>query len=228
MNATAARNWRANGWRWRSRSRARAPDESLRYARFLIRDGRIRMRPNRGAGRCPPQPTRAMLAMLAELAELYMPPATGPARRNGRRRCAIGTPEADTEPRRRCRPPCFWGRTAPMTGIAFLEGHGRRAAMSDTATVAMILQTQLRTGKPHEARSYLDDQMLAETPTIRSCDCWRGSLYAVTGDADSRRDDLPRPDRRRPHGRTAGAHALRPAGRSGPRPRRRRPCWMRR
>jgi predicted Zn-dependent protease len=156
-----------------------APAESLRYARFLMRDGRIgpAIAVLVDAQRANP----GNLEIMGELADLYLRnsdwPRTGDLAEQIR---ALDTPEA-TALAQRVQAALLLGQNRTEDGIAFLQelvGEGD----SDAATVAVILQTQLRAGKTAEARAFLDEQ-LARAPADPELQMLNASLYAVTGDA---------------------------------------------
>ncbi len=156
-----------------------APDESLRYAAFLMRDERIdpAIAVLVDANRANP----GSLPVMAELANLYLQNSDWPrARDMADQMRAAGTPEA-LETAQKVQAALLLGQNRVDDGIAFLQGligDGN----SDAATVAVILQTQLRAGKTAEARAFLDEQ-LAKTPDSPELQMLSASLYAVTGDA---------------------------------------------
>jgi len=155
-----------------------APDEALRYARFLIRDGRTdpAIAVLVDANRSSP----GNLAILSSLAELYLG-ASDWARAQDMADLlrAIGAPEADAAAQR-VQAALLLGQNRTDDGIAFLQGLVSEGN-SDATTVAMILQTQLRAGKTAEARAYLDDQ-IARAPDNPQLQLLSASLYAVSGD----------------------------------------------
>jgi tetratricopeptide (TPR) repeat protein len=156
-----------------------APEESLRYARFLMRDGRREpaiavlvdsLRGNAGN-----------LAVMGELANLYLGASDWDrAQEIGDQLAALGTPQAD-ELARKVQAALLLGQNRTEDGIAFLEQLGREAGSGDSATVAVVLQTQLRAGKTAEARAYLDEQLAASPadPQLRLLDA---SLRSAMGD----------------------------------------------
>jgi cellulose synthase operon protein C len=156
-----------------------APDEALRYARFLLRDGRtdpaiaILVDANRS--------NPGNMAILSLLAELYLGASDwARAQDTADQMRAIGTPEADSTAQK-VQAALLLGQNRTDDGIAFLEGLVS-AGDTDATTVAMILQTRLRAGKTAEARSYLDDQ-IARAPDNPQLQLLSASLYAVSGDA---------------------------------------------
>jgi predicted Zn-dependent protease len=156
-----------------------APDESLRYARFLVRDGRTDPAIVLLADSNRANPGN--LAILSALAELYLEVSDwARAQDTADQLRAIDTPEAQATAQK-VQAALLLGQNRVDDGIAFLEGLVADGE-SDATTVALILQTQLRAGKTAEARSYLDDQ-IALAPDNPQLQLLSASLYAVAGDA---------------------------------------------
>jgi predicted Zn-dependent protease len=156
-----------------------APDESLRYAGFLMRDDRVA--PAIAVLVDAHRVTPGNLAVMSELANLYLQNSDWPRARDMANQIgALDTPEA-VSIAQRVQAALLLGQNRVDDGIAFLQGLVGKGD-SDAATVAVILQTQLRAGKTAEARAFLDEQ-LAKSPDDPDLQMLNGSLYAVSGDA---------------------------------------------
>jgi tetratricopeptide (TPR) repeat protein len=156
-----------------------APAESLRYAAFLMRDDRIAPAIAVLADAHSTNP--GDLAVMGELANLYLRASDWPRARDMADQIrALDTPEA-VAVAQRVQAALLLGQNQVDDGIAFLQGLVGQGD-SDAATVAVILQTQLRAGKTAEARAFLDAQ-LARAPDDPELQMLNASLYAVTGDA---------------------------------------------
>ncbi len=157
-------------------SGAAAP-ESLRYARFLMRQGR-------------PQAAEAVLAdarrvnpgnveVLAQLADLFVNAQDwARAQELVGALQALGTPEAERTARA-LQATLLIGQNRTEDGIAMLDeiaSSGGDAA----GAVAMAVQAQLRAGKPEAARAQLDEALAARPDDPRLLIVSAG-LYALEG-----------------------------------------------
>ena len=158
------------------------PEESLRYARLLIRQGRATVADTvlTEARRVSPGHV-GVLTLLADIA-LGVPdwPRVQDITDTLRQ---IRTPEAETATRR-LQAALLLGQNRTEDGLAFLEdqvGKGEAGGDADLAAIRMILQTRIRGGKPEEARSYLDSE-LAKRPTDPGLRLLSGGLHALMGE----------------------------------------------
>ncbi|WP_164738140.1 tetratricopeptide repeat protein [Frigidibacter oleivorans] len=157
-----------------------APAESLRYAQFLLRDGR------RAAAeavlvdavRVSPQavPVVAALAELRLANRDWTRVAEGVAQLRD-----IGTPPAIAAAQR-LQAALLTGQDRVDESIGFLQGLVA-SGNADNSAVALILQTQLRSGRAAEARSYLDG-ILAERPGDFGLRLLGASLDALIGEPE--------------------------------------------
>lgn len=158
-----------------------APEESLRYAEFLSKSGRA------GAALAVLVEARRVnpnnLAVLTALTERYLAESDWDrASEVVTALRGLETPEA-TAVAQKAQAALMLGQNRTEDTIAFLEGLIVQGS-GDTATVAMVVQTQLRAGKPAEARAYLDEQ-LAKTPRDTGLRMLSASLHAAAGDTAS-------------------------------------------
>lgn len=157
-----------------------APEESLRYARFLTRQGRS-------------GPAEAVLVdslranpesveVLAGLADLRLANRDWPRVEEVVASLrAIGTADA-TAAAQGIEASLLAGQNRTDESIAFLQ---RQVAegMGDATAVAMIVQTQVRSGRLDEARAYLDEAMKA-TPDDPDLRLLSGAVYGLQGQND--------------------------------------------
>ena len=159
------------------------PEESLRYAGLLIRQGRATVADTvlTEARRVNPGHV-GVLTLLADIALGVpdWPRVQDIADTLGQ----IGTPEAGTAARR-LQAALLLGQNRTEDGLAFLEeqvGKGDTGGGdTDLDAVRMILQTRIRSGKPDEARSYLDGE-LAKRPDDPDLRLLSGGLHALMGE----------------------------------------------
>jgi predicted Zn-dependent protease len=168
----------------------RAPAESLRYARFLLREGR-----RDAAGTVLEEARRANpadLQVLGALAEFHI---GGQDWTRGRDIAAalreIGGAEAAAMAER-IEAAILLGQDRTAEGIAFLEGMVAQGGTGTANVIATILQTHLRAGETDQARAYLDAR-LAERPDDPQLRLLDAGLSAALGDlegAETRLRDL--------------------------------------
>ena len=159
------------------------PEESLRYAGFLIRQGRATVADTvlTEARRVSPGHV-GVLTLLADLALGVpdWPRVQDIADTLGQ----INTPEAEAAARR-LQAALLLGQNRTEDGLAFLEEQVGKAGAgggdTDLDAIRMILQTRIRAGKPDEARSYLDGE-LAKRPTDPDLRLLSGGLHALMGE----------------------------------------------
>ena len=158
-----------------------APAESLRYAQFLLRDGRTQAADAvlTEARRVNP----AHVGVLGMLADLALNASDWPrAQEIGETLRQIATPEAEAAGRA-LQTALLLGQNRTEDGLAFLEqqvGKGGAGGV-DLGAIQMILQTRIRSGKPDEARSYLDGE-LAKRPKDPDLRLLSGGLHALMGE----------------------------------------------
>jgi tetratricopeptide (TPR) repeat protein len=158
-----------------------APDESLRYARFLLQQGRTPAAESvlADARRVSP----AHVGVLAQMADLFLAAQDWTrAQEIGATLRQIGTPEAATAAQA-LQAALLLGQGRTDDGIELLQGQigegdeGLRA-------IALIVQTQVRAGKLPEATAYLEGEM-AKRPEAAQLKLLRAGLHALTGEAEA-------------------------------------------
>jgi tetratricopeptide (TPR) repeat protein len=160
-----------------------APDETLRYVRFLRREGRNSSVPSLLIDALRANP--AHVGLLTQLADFYLNQGQWERAQDVvARLSALDNPEAQraAEPLQAA---ILLAQNRTDEGIAFLQslaGSAGEGSARGAAAVASVVQTQLRAGQPEAAREYVDEQ-LAQTPNDPGLRLISGSLYAVTGDA---------------------------------------------
>ena len=165
------------------RAAGAAPAESLRYAQFLLQDGRrnAAIAVLTDSARLNPQsvPVRALLADL-RLADRDWPRAAGLLDELR----AIGTPEA-AQTAQRLQAALLMGQNRTEEGIGFLQGLA--ANNKDAAAVATVVQTQVRSNRLDEARSYLDARLAErpDDPDLRLLSASLDALRGATGPAET-------------------------------------------
>ncbi len=158
-----------------------APAESLRYAQFLLRDGRTQAADTVLTDSRRANPAHVgVLTMLADIAVNAGDWARAQDIAETLRQ--IPAPEAEAAARA-LQAALLLGQNRTEDGLAFLEeqvgkGGSERA---DLAAIQMILQTRIRAGKPDEARSYLDAE-LAKRPDDPDLRLLSGGLHALMGE----------------------------------------------
>lgn len=155
-----------------------APAESLRYARFLARDGRLGPAVSVLVDARRVSPGDA--DVLGELAGLYLRQQDW-----SRAEEVIGTleslPGADAGAQAAAlRTALLQGQDRVAESLSFLEAQVAEGA-GDNNAVAMVVQTHLRAGDPGAARAYLDG-VLADRPDDPGLRMLSGTLHGLTGD----------------------------------------------
>lgn len=162
-----------------------APEESVRYARFLLRDG---MREGRthvaetvltDARRASP----GHVGVLALLGEIHV------ANRDEERTqeiistlTALGSPEA-LEAAQKLETGRVLSRGQTEESLAFLKGVIDQGS-GDSRTVAMMIDAQLRAGKPEEARAFLQER-IAASPDDPELLLMQATLDGLLGNRDA-------------------------------------------
>jgi tetratricopeptide (TPR) repeat protein len=155
-----------------------APEESMRYAQFLLRQDRVQAADTvlTDARRVSPAHV-GVLAMLADIA--LSTQDWSRAQEIADTLAKIGTPEAEGASKA-LKAALLLGQDRTEEGLAFLEeqvGKGN----DDLAAIQMILQARIRSGKPEEARAYLDSE-LAKRPDDPGLLLLSAGLHALMGE----------------------------------------------
>lgn len=157
-----------------------AAEESLRYARFLMRQGRSNVAESILVDARKVSPAHVgVLTLLADL--LLADRAWSRVQDLADTLRQIETPEAQ-QAALSVQAALMLGQGRAEDSLAFLQS---QAGAGDTNinSVVQIVQTQIRLGKVEEARRYLDD-ILAETPDDAGLRMLSASLFALTGQMD--------------------------------------------
>jgi tetratricopeptide (TPR) repeat protein len=155
-----------------------APDESMRYAQFLLRQGRTQAADTvlTDARRVSP----AHIGVLAMLADLALNAKDwSRAQEIADTLSKIGTPDAETAAKA-LKAALLLGQDRTEEGLAFLEEQVGKGG-DDLAVIQMILQAKIRSGKPEEARAYLDSE-LAKRPDNPGLRLLSAGLHALMGE----------------------------------------------
>jgi predicted Zn-dependent protease len=155
-----------------------APAESLRYARFLLQEGRLQAADAvlTDAHRVTP----GHVGVLAMLADIALNAQDWPrAQEIAETLAQITTPEAETATRA-LQAALLLGQNRTEEGLAFLEEQVGKGG-DDLAAVQMILQARIRSGKPEEARTYLDGE-LAKRPDDPGLRLLSAGLHVMMGE----------------------------------------------
>lgn len=155
-----------------------APEEALRYAQFLIRQGRTQVADTvlTDARRVNP----GNVGVLAMLADIALNAKDWPrAQEIADTLDQIGTPEAD-KAARTLKAALLLGQDRTEDGLAFLEEQVGKGG-DDLAAIQMILQARIIGGKPDEARAYLDSE-LAKRPDDPGLRLLSAGLHALMGE----------------------------------------------
>ncbi len=155
-----------------------APQESLRYAQFLLQQGRVQVADSvlTDARRVTP----GHVGVLAMLADIALNAQDWPrAEEIAETLAQIATPEAETASRT-LRAALLLGQNRTEDGLAFLEEQVAEGG-GDLAAIQMILQARIGSGKPEEARSYLDGE-LAKRPDDPELRLLSAGLHALMGE----------------------------------------------
>jgi tetratricopeptide (TPR) repeat protein len=155
-----------------------APAESLRYAQFLLRQGRTQAADAvlTDARRVTP----GHVGVLAMLADIALNAQDWPrAQEIAETLAQIATPEADTA-NKALQAALLLGQNRTEDGLAFLEEQVGKGG-DDLAAIQMILQARIRSGKPEEARAYLDGE-LAKRPDDPGLRLLSAGLHALMGE----------------------------------------------
>ena len=155
-----------------------APGESLRYAQFLVRQGRIQAADTVLTESRRVNPTH--VGVLAMLADIALNAQDWPrAQEIAETLAQIGTPEADAATRA-LQAALLLGQNRTEDGLAFLEEQVGKGG-DDLAAIQVILQARIRSGKPDEARTYLDGE-LAKRPDDPGLRLLSAGLHALMGE----------------------------------------------
>ena len=158
-----------------------APDESLRYARFLLKQGRTEAAEAVLADARRANP--ANVGVLSQLADLFLAAQDWVrAQEIGTTLRQIGTPEATTAAQA-LQAALLLGQGQTDDGIALLQaqiGEGDEGLRA----IALIVQTQVRAGKLPEATAYLEGEM-AKRPDAAQLKLLRAGLHALAGESDA-------------------------------------------
>lgn len=160
----------------------RAPEESLRYAGFLVQQGRreVALAVLEDSRRAHP----ANLPLLAALAEVHIGGQDwARARDIAAELRAIGTPEA-TAASARLEAAILLGQNRLSEGLAFLERIVAQEGDQASGLVGTILQTHLRNNEPDRARTHLDAR-LAEDPGNPQLRLLDAGLRVAMGEAEA-------------------------------------------
>lgn len=161
-----------------------APEETLRYVRFLRREGRTSSVASLLLDALRANP--AHVGLLTQLADFHISQGDWERAQDAvARLTALDNPQAQAaaEPLQAA---ILLAQNRTEEGIAFLQSLASSAAEGSargTAAVASVVQTQLRAGKPEEARAYVDEE-LAKAPNDPGLRLISASLYAVTGNLE--------------------------------------------
>ncbi len=140
-----------------------APDTALRYARFLLRDGRTQVAESvlLDARRVNP----ANLEILSQLADIWLATQDWARAQEVLDTVqTIDTPEA-ARMAQSLQAALLIGQDRTEDSLAFLEGQIGQGG-NDSSAIAMIVVTQLRSGKLDEARVTLDQARIAAPDDI--------------------------------------------------------------
>lgn len=161
-----------------------APEESLRYVKALLNQGRNNSAATVLEDSLRLNPTH--VPMLIALAELRMNKAEwGAAQEVIDRLREIPTPEAEAAAQE-LQAGTLLGQDRVEESLSFLQA-GLETAKDDdetTRSIILIVQTQISSGKLDEARSYLND-VLTEMPDNPRLRLLGATLDAMRGDLDS-------------------------------------------
>lgn len=155
-----------------------APEESLRYAQFLMRQGRVQ-----AADTVLTESRRVNpgnVGVLAMLADIALKAQDWPrAQEIAETLAKLGTAEA-VAATRALQAALLLGQNRTEDGLAFLEEQVGKGG-DDLAAIQMILQARIRSGKPEEARAYLDSE-LAKRPDDPGLRLLSAGLHALMGE----------------------------------------------
>jgi cellulose synthase operon protein C len=156
-----------------------APGESLRYAAFLRKQGRDQVAETVLVDARQSNPGN--IAVLIQLADIWLAANnfTGVQNIVDSLR-TINTPEAN-EPARQLQAALLLGQNRAEDGLAFLQSQIDETSGSDARAIAMMVETQVRSGKVEEARRTLDDA-IKKAPDDQNLTLLSASLYALAGD----------------------------------------------
>jgi tetratricopeptide (TPR) repeat protein len=155
-----------------------APEESLRYASLLMRDGRVQ--PAVSVLTDARQANPADPRLPGALAEIHLGQADWTrAEEMAAALEGIGSPEALTSAER-IRAAILLGQNRTDEGLSLLSEQVGEAG--DTPAVAAILETMVREGRAGEARSYLDS-LITSRPDDRDLRMLSAALDALRGEA---------------------------------------------
>lgn len=155
-----------------------APEESLRYARFLLQQGRTQAADTvlTDARRVSP----GHVGVLALLADIALGTQDWPrAQEIANTLARLETPDAEAAART-LHAALLLGQNRTEDGLAFLEEQVGKGG-NDLAPIQMILQAHIRNGKPEEARAYLDGE-LAKRPDDPGLRLLSAGLHALMGE----------------------------------------------
>ncbi|MFA9229763.1 MAG: tetratricopeptide repeat protein [Microgenomates group bacterium] len=157
-----------------------APAESLRYARFLLRDGRTAAAETVLVDARRVNPTD--VGVLSQLAGVWVSSSDWDRAQEivsdlGK----IDTPEAK-QAMQTLQTTLMQGQNRTDESLTFLQNQIAEGT-GGNATVALIVQTYVRGGKLGEARTYLDDA-LTKTPDDSGLQMLNGMVYGLEGKQD--------------------------------------------
>ena len=154
-----------------------APDTALRYARFLLRDGR-----NQAAESVLLDARRATpdnLDVLAQLADLWLPAQNWARVQELLDNLAAIDSDPARDMARSLQAAMLIGQNRTEDSLAFLESQGG----DDTNSIAMIVMTQVRSGQLDAARATLNTA-LAAAPGDVGLRLLDASIDAIAGDLE--------------------------------------------
>ncbi|MDO9640861.1 MAG: tetratricopeptide repeat protein [Pseudotabrizicola sp.] len=161
-----------------------APDESLRYASFLLQQGRPQVAETvlTDARRASP----AHVGVLQALAEVLLENAKWPqAREVADTLRQLGTPET-LAAAERIQAATLFGQDRMDEGLALLEAQAA-ASSDDVRPSVTVVMIQIRAGRTNEARSFLDEALkkAPNDPTLRVLSANVDALLGKTTEAEA-------------------------------------------
>jgi len=162
-----------------------APQESTRYARFLLRDGRLNVAEAvlTAARRASPRDV-GVLDLLGEVT-LAMGLLDRTADVIATLEALPGEPAVDSA--QKLRTALVLSRGQSEESLAFLQDMIAQGD-TDARTLAMMIDTQLRAGKPEEARRFIEDRLAAD-PKNAELRMMRATLSGLMGQVKAAEED---------------------------------------
>lgn len=158
-----------------------APEESLRYADYLLRQGRTQAAESILLDSRQSHP--AHLGLLSKLADLWLAAGDfGRAQEIAETLRQIDTPEAASVAQA-LQAALLLGQNRTDDGIAFLEQQVAQGGDAALRAIALIVQTQVRSGRIEDARRYLDGE-IAKAPGSAELQLLSAGLHALAGELD--------------------------------------------